>query len=325
MSSCILADDTSYTISDVVSAQESSESSVSTIAASVSSTTEYNGMKQNLAYDYQLTQNSDGTKKMMVTTKGVFAMQYMVDTSDMSVTFLMADGSQKKVTASAEVKAQVEQMTSLTGIKGLPGRGGLYAALGMNKSIKSDAAYANKLKTDRLETDDTVIKVAGKKGNGKGFLGLGKSADMVEVEYENKNAAKTGDKFDEAIEKIKASQPKNKGAEEYKKNALKWFEDNKEKSMSGMIGKRTEHINMETGMVEEQEMYNPSGTKIGHMKVKGKMKVKDAKTGASIEVPGQMETEMTGTQGYSKTTTIINDMNINQPVSFEWKKPEKGR
>jgi hypothetical protein len=34
----------------------------------------------------------------------------------------------------------------------------------------------------------------------------------------------------------------------------------------------------------------------------------------------EMETEMTGMQGDSKTTTRINNMSINEPVSFTWMK-----
>jgi hypothetical protein len=323
ISSYIHADDTSYTLSDVAAAQDNSSSDISSIAASVSSTTQFNGMTQSLAYDYQMATDTQGNQKIMVTTQGVFAMQFLVDTSDMSVTFLMADGSQQKVTASADVKAQVEQLAGLGGLNGLPGRSNLYAALGMKKDVLSDATYKTELDTDRLETNDTVISVKGKKGNGRGMFGIGKGDDMADVEYDSKKTQDAREKFEQARAKIEATTPKNQGAAEYKKRALKWFQDNEDKALKSMMGKRVEHINMRTGMVEEQEMYNPGGDKTGHIRVTNKMNVKDRKSGKTYEMASEMETEMTGMQGDSKTTTRINNTSINEPVSFTWMKTKK--
>jgi hypothetical protein len=76
-------------------------------------------------------------------------------------------------------------------------------------------------------------------------------------------------------------------------------------------------------MVEEQEMYNPGGDKTGHIRVTNKMNVKDRKSGKTYEMASEMETEMTGMQGDSKTTTRINNTSINEPVSFTWMKTKK--
>jgi hypothetical protein len=69
LSSYALADDGNYTVADVVSSQTQNASAVQSISSNVVGTTEFNGMTQNLSYNYQLTTDSNGNNKIMVTTK----------------------------------------------------------------------------------------------------------------------------------------------------------------------------------------------------------------------------------------------------------------
>lgn len=109
----LYADDGVYTVSDVVNAQAQTVGDIQTLSATVNSVTKYNGASQPLSYDYALQTDENGNNKVMVTTKGVFTMQFLVDTSDMSITYLMADGSQRKVTVSAEDSVQIRQMAGI--------------------------------------------------------------------------------------------------------------------------------------------------------------------------------------------------------------------
>jgi hypothetical protein len=318
-----MADD-SYTIADVAAVQDSSLTGVQTMAASVSSTTEYNGMKQTLAYDYSMQTDSSGNNKVMVTTKGIFTMQFLIDTSDMSVTYLMADGSHNKVTASAEVKDQIKQMAGISGLKGFGGTGSMYAALGIKKGSMSDAAYANKYNTGRFETDDMVVSVKGKKKGG--FMGMITGNDTAEVEYINKKMDTSMEKWDKGMDLLKNTKSATAEKEKVKQKALEWMATNRGKARKSMVTRNVEHINMKTGIVEEHEMYNADGERMGHMKVTGKRKIKAGKEGKEdkiIEMPVEMETEMKGSEGDSTTKTKMEAVTINEPVSFEWMKVKK--
>ena len=271
-SGVILADD-SYTVADVLSSQTQNASAISSMSSSVDGTTEYNGMTQNLSYDYQLSTDANGNNKIMISTKGIFTMQFLVDTTDMSVTFLMADGSQQKVTVTAETQTQIQQMAGISGSM-MGTSGTLYASLGGKKGIVSDAAFASQLNKTSIETDDMIINVRGKRGSGKKMFGLINNDDISDVEYVNKKTHSARMKLDEALDKIKLSHPKTAAAERYKQNAIKWFAENGNKAMKTMISRRVEHINMRTGLVEEKEMYNADDEKVGHFKVKNKLKLR---------------------------------------------------
>jgi len=350
LASGILADD-NYTAADVISSQTQNASAISDMSSSVEGVTEFNGMKQKLEYDYQMATDANGNNKIMVSTKGIFTMQFLVDTADMSVTFLMADGSQQKVTVSAGEQTQIQQMAGLSGSMGGNG-GSLYAALGGKKGIVSDAAFAGQLGKTDIETDDMMINVRGKRGSGKKIFGLINNDDITDVEYINKKSRSARMKLDEALDKIRLSQPKTKDAENYKKKALKWFEENGNNALKSMVSRRVEHINMRTGLVEEQEIYNTNGEKMGHFKIRNKVRMKirkrreSMKTSAApvmaggnatnsvnaplpaadeqeIEVPNEFDAEMDSTNGPSKTHTKITNITINQDNKFEWIKPKK--
>jgi len=320
MSSIIFADD-SYTIADVAAAEDSSASAVQTMAASVSSTTECNGLKQSLAYDYSMTTDSSGNNKIMVTSKGTFSMQFLVDTSDMSVTYLMADGSQKKVTASAAVQEQIKQMAGISGLKGMGAGGSMYAALGIKRGSISDAAYANKFNTNRFETDDMSISVKGRKRSG--FIGLIPGSDTAEVEYANKNTDSSMEKWDKSIQLLQKTQPATAQKGKIKEKALEWMQTNRIKARKSMIARRVEHINMKTGILEEHEIFNADNERTGYMKVTEKKEIKEGKEGKTIELPVEMETQMKSPQGDSTTKTKMEAVTVNEPVSFEWMKVGK--
>ena len=80
-----------YTLSQIAEEQEASASGIETMAGTVETTNEFNGNSQAISYDYVLQNNADGSKKMMITTHGIFTMQFLVDTKEGSVTYLMAE------------------------------------------------------------------------------------------------------------------------------------------------------------------------------------------------------------------------------------------
>lgn len=86
-----------YTLSEIVAVQEANASEIQTMSAEVENEIEFNGKKQEIIYDYVLQNNADGSKKMMVTTKGVFTMQFLVDTKEGSVTYLMAEAKELSI------------------------------------------------------------------------------------------------------------------------------------------------------------------------------------------------------------------------------------
>lgn len=103
----IISGEENYTLTDIAGVEEENTSGIETMAATVENTTEYNGRAQNLIYDYQMQNNPDGSKKMMVTARGLFPMQFLVDTKEGAVTYLMADGTTKKFTLTPEEKEKL--------------------------------------------------------------------------------------------------------------------------------------------------------------------------------------------------------------------------
>jgi hypothetical protein len=336
ISFALYADDGAYTVSDVVNAQAQTVGDIQTLSATVNSVTEYNGATQPLSYDYALQTDENGNNKVMVTTKGVFTMQFLVDTADMSITYLMADGSQRKVTVSAEDSVQIRQMAGIGNMTAFGKQGSMYAALGLKKSELSDGTYKNMLNTDKFETDNVAVQVRGKKGSGKGLLGLGNGDDIAEVEYQDKKVKENAFKIQEAADKIRLAKPNNKAAEDYKAKTLAWFDKNKDKAFKTMIARRVEHVNMKTGIVEEQEMYNPNGEVVGHMKVKSKRKIRagkrikdnngvmrtstDPASMKDFELPQESEMETDTGNGKSKMSIKLENMAVNQDTKFEWMK-----
>ena len=80
----------------MAAAQQGYQDSVQTFAASVSSETEFDGMKKTLSYDYVMQTDENGDSKVMITGTGALQMQFLVDTAAGSVTYLMANGTTKK-------------------------------------------------------------------------------------------------------------------------------------------------------------------------------------------------------------------------------------
>ncbi len=334
-----------YTVADVIDAQSQNSGDVRSLSAGVESLTEYGGKSQALSYDYVMQSDNAGNNKVMVTTNGIFTMQFLVDTSDMSVTYLMADGSHVRVTADADVQAEVQKIAGIGGLNGYGKGGSVYAALAgtsFGKKSFTDAGYASRFDTNHIETDELDVKVKGRKKGGSGLLGFLKDKDdFAEVEYTDKKTGKMNDEWDKAIEKVRSSKAKNKAGETLKEQSVAWFNKSKDKAIRGMIAKRVEKINMKTGMVEEQEMYNLAGEKIGHMRVKGKKRSKIRKQSPKLTAQGDQEylktiqgekeielpeeTEVESGMGNEKSRIItkINNHEINTPVEFKWMQVKK--
>jgi hypothetical protein len=228
-----------YTLANVAAIQDQSASDIQTMQATVETHTEFGGKSQDLSYDYTMQQETNGTK-VMVTTLGTFNIQIMADTSDMSVSYLMTDGSVKKFTLTPDEFKQLQQMANAGGYLD-SGIKKMYAMAGGGIKNMTDAAYGSKLDTDEIETNENIIRVNRKNSNN----------DFAEVEFINKNAPTMRDKWEKSLDRIKNSEPKNKEAQRIKEKALKEFSDRKEKSMKTLTARRVQKINMKEGYVEE--------------------------------------------------------------------------
>jgi DNA-binding XRE family transcriptional regulator len=331
----ILADQ-AYNLSDVALAQDSNSSNIQTMQASVDSDVEYNGQTQTLSYDYTMQKDDNGNSKVMVTTKGKFTMQFIVDTSDMSVTYLMADGSYNKVTLSAEDQAQVQQMAGLSGMMGQGLREYYASAAGLSRQTMTDAVVEKDLNKPEIETANTLIKINRNDS----------SRDYAYVEYNNKQIKKMKIDIDAAIDKAVNTPAKSEGERKMKKKYMDYLNNNRENIKRYQMAKKRDKINMKSGIVEETEMFNEQGERIGHVWVKSKNKrtVKAPKHKYSmgksvlvasaggpvlyitpsgtdtveVELPTETEVEMQTTEGVSKTHTKMNNMKINEDIEFKW-------
>ncbi len=303
-----------YTLSDVVTAQEEGAEDIMTMSATVESETTYDGSTRPLTYDYIMKQDSYGNIKMMVSSRGVFRMQFLTDTSDMSVTYLMGSGNIKKYKLTEEMKEEIENMAGINGASGGSAINSMFAFAGGLKNTATDAVYAGKLDTDRLETKGQVISVKAKNG------WFGKK--YAEVTYVNKKVKKSKKEWEDAIEKLRNAKPKNDTGKKLRERAVMVFEKKKEKVLGTMISRRVEKINMKTGMVEEQEMYNLKGNKVGWFKVKDKEKIKVKARGKNkikeLVVATKTEGEMAGAFGKSRMKTKVKNIQLNKPVEFKW-------
>ncbi len=309
-----------YTLSDVVAAQKEGTEDITTMSATVESEVVYDGINQPLAYDYIMKQDEYGNVKMMVTSRGIFQMQFLTDTSDMSVTYLMGNGETKKYTLTEDMKKEIESMAGINGASGGNVVNSMYAFAGGLKNTVTDAVYAGKLDTNELETSEQKISVrARNRWFGKRY---------GEVEYINKNVEKSKKEWEEAIDKLRNAKPKNEKGKKVRERAVGFFEKKKEKVLDAMVARRVEKINMKTGMVEEQEMYNLNGKKVGWFKVKDKKKINVKARGNKIKelvVAAETEGEMAGAFGKSRIKTKVKNIQMNKPVEFKWMDVKKLR
>jgi hypothetical protein len=249
-------------------------------------------------------------------------MQFLVDTKEGSVTYLMADGSKKKFTLTEEEKAKLFANYQINFNSGLQN---VYASAKGKKYLsgigKTDGTYGTSLDTDTLETEDSIIKID-KKRSGR---------DYVYLEWHNKKVKEIGSEIEEKIAEAEKAPATKKEAKKLKAKFIEQMKRNKEKIKKTTIAKRVEKINRKNGIVEEQEFFNEANEKIGFMRIKNKIKVSPAKhvkeitlsraTGLSeIEVAAETEGEMESIEGKSKFKTKIKDIKINEGVSFKWMK-----
>lgn len=310
---CTILKSEDITLGDVVAAQEENASEIQTMAAEVENEVEYGGNKQTLAYDYILQNNADGSKKMMVTTKGVFTIQFLVDTKEGSVTYLMANGTTKKFTLTPEEMEKINAQFSINSLQPRP----IYA-MGKGKGGSAiDGTYKTSLDTDTIETEDNIIKVERKKS----------SKDYAYVEYHNKKVRDIGGQIDEKIAKAEIAPATKEGAKRMKVKYIEQMKKNKGKIIKTTIAKRVEKINLKTGQVEESEFYNNNNERIGFTKIKQMRNVEcrmpDKKTKKIIQIPTEVETEMEGINGKSKIKTRMKNVKVNEDVKFEWIKVGK--
>lgn len=308
------------TLADVVAVQEKNASAVETMSADVEATTEFNNQTTVMNYDYKLQRDIYGNNKVMVTNHGTFAMQFLVDTKDLSVTYLMAEGNTKTFKLDPEMQAEVLQLAGVGSFSGT-NIGKMYAmSMGLNTTA-TDAAKSDGLRKKVYETADMKLKVE------KEFWG-----GRAVVTYENKKIKNMSAKIDEKLQLAESKKATKPGAIELKKKFIKQMRDQKENIRKTMIAKRVEKINMKNGIVEEQEFFNEDGDKVGWMKVKNseKKKFKKARlknTEVDIEqefdVPVEMEGEMDSPKGKSKTKSEISRLKINEELNFEWMKPKE--
>ncbi len=310
------------TIADVVAAQEENAGNIQTMAAEVENEVDYGGNKQTLTYEYMLQNNPDGSKKMMVVSKGIFTMQFLVDTKEGSVTYLMADGSTKKFTLTREELEKINAQFSFNNLQ--PTMNNIqYAAL--NNSAK-DGKYITSLNTDIVDTGDGIIKVDRKRS----------SKEHVYVEFYDKKAKEVKKQIEEKIAEMERMPATKKEGKKMKEKIIAQMKKNKDKVIKTTIARRVEKINRKNGIVEETEFYNNDNEKIGFVRMKksSKFKVQGSKnkekmlkeqnneTGEKtkdIEMPTEVETEMETISGKSKIKTRMRNIKVNEPVEFRWK------
>ena len=303
-----------YTLSQIAEEQEASASGIETMAGTVETTNEFNGNSQAISYDYVLQNNADGSKKMMITTHGIFTMQFLVDTKEGSVTYLMGNGSKKKFTLTEEEKAKLfanYQINFNSGLQNVyaSAKGKYLSGIG-----KTDGTYKTSLDTDTLETEDSVVKID-KKRSGR---------DYVYLEWHNKKAKEMGSAIDEKIAEAERAPATKKEAKELKRRFIEQMKKNKEKIRKTTIARRVEKINRKDGIVEEQEFYNGDNERIGWSKVK-QFSIKNYqlsnKAGGNtkqIRIPVEIDGEMESIEGKSKFKTKVKDVKINEGASFRW-------
>jgi len=299
----VLAED--LTIADVAAAQEDYQKNIHTFAASVTATTEYNGEKKDLSYDYVMQTDGAGNSKMMITGTGALKIQMLVDTKEGSVTYLMADGSTKKFTLPAEERDAIMQQYAGIGSFGGENLNSMFADA--NGGIK-DMKTARNLRVKEAETADYKVKV------GREFFG-----GRAIVEYKNKKMTMMADEFDRNIKIAEDTPAKNDKDKRIKKKYLNKLKSDRDNIKRHMIAKRVEKINMKTGITEEQEFYNDENEKLGYMRVKRKREIRNPQSAIrNLEVPVESEVEMESAQGKAKTDIKMDNVRINVDVKFEW-------
>ena len=308
------------TIADVAAAQQGYQDSVQTFAASVSSETEFGGIKKTLDYDYVMQTNENGDSKVMITGTGALQMQFLVDTAAGSVTYLMANGTTKTFTLTPEEKDAIMSQYAGLGSFGGSSLNTMFADKDGNKS--SDAKHPRDLRVKEAETADYKVRVK------KEFFG-----NKAVVEYENKKMALMKEGFDRNIMIAEETPAKNGKDKKIKKKYLQKLRDEKENVKRHMIAKRVEKINLDSGITEEQEFYNEAGEKLGFVTVKRRHKIKvmprykaagaAAVKEREIEMPAESEVEMSSPQGKAKTNIVMNNIKVNEDVKFEWVKTKQ--
>ncbi|MBN2754954.1 MAG: hypothetical protein JXR81_08865 [Candidatus Goldbacteria bacterium] len=207
------------------------------------------------------------------------------------------------------------------GLNSLFGSNGTVFAYGKNKGgIATDAGIEGKIDSPEIETGDQKIRV----NRGKS------SRDFAFVEYENKRVLRAKEQIDKQLMEAKGMAMKSDGAKKLKRNYVRHLEKNRENMIKNMAQKRIEKINMKTGTVEEQEMFNEEGKKIGWMKVKNREKIKVRQhkkigkaaaadgDGKELEFTTESEGENITPIGKSKYKIKTTGIKVNEGVEFEW-------
>ena len=301
------------TLADVAEAQERASAEVETMSASIVTETEFGGETKALAMDYALESYGDGTNKVMVKSKGPFEIQYIADTAEGSVTFLMADGTPKKFTLeSGEFEKIMSEYSSIGGFMGSP-PGTMFASAG---GIRDAAGRGKNLRVRELENAKQRVSVR------REFL-----RNRAIVEYENKNMELMKEELDRNIRIAEEVPAKNEKDRRIKKRYLEKIKADRENIKRNMTAGRVEKINLGTGVVEETEFFNSMGERIGRIRAKKTAEFDTRKGGEKrkrISLPVETEGEMMSVQGRSRFRTKLENVKINEPVSFEFVKIKRG-
>jgi len=324
----IFAED--YNLSDVINAQQSNMDQIETKSETVEIENISPAGSSVFKYDYTVQVDpATSKKKTLFSADGKFPMQFMFDESDMSVTYLMGNGTTMKVTLTAEHQSQIEELMGANTLFGK--NSNMFAS---NKSLKefaSDAGMDASINSPEIETADLKIKVDRNRSN----------KDWAVVEYHNKGIFRVKENMDRKIIETKNKIDKKKKTKELRGRLLKLLEDNRDRVTKQIVAKRVEKINMKTGMVEEQEMFNEEGKKVGWFSVRKKNKLKAYKgkkhtapvdaafVGPSkqeeieVEVEAESEGEMESALGKSKFRIKTSNVRINEIEDMTWRSIKK--
>jgi hypothetical protein len=340
----VVAADGDVMLSDVAAIQEDNTGYIETMSSTINVVAEFDGTKRDLSYDYVMQQDEVGNRKILVTSHGTISSQFMVDTKDNSVTILMGDGSKKRYELTDDQKKLLQQVAGVGAMGGMNDIKSMYAS--NKKGSVSDVGMRKDLKVEEFETADMKAKIHRDRSN----------KEHAYVEFVNKDAMKLKDRLQEKMDQANMAQSDTKGGQLLKKRFMDKLKKHGDDMIKYNVIRRMEKINMKTGLVEETEMFNDNGNRLGTMKVKNKIKRrikfsdKRRKTieqrlknrmseqmaaqagqegntiSAAVAVPQEQEielvteaeTEMDTAMGNSKMMVKMDDIRVNEPVEFKW-------
>jgi hypothetical protein len=330
-------------VSQVIDSQNQVSDGIATVSASIESTYEADGQQRTMSYDIAMQQTSDDDRKVMITSHGTFTSQLMVDLKTMTVSTLMNGGVVKTESVPDDQAQAIRESASLGSFIANSNLKTAYAMMRKGASV-TDAGTSLDTNKSEVETKDMKIRIK------KEFWGK-----RAVVEYNDRKAENLEMTLDETATKAELGKAETKAGRILKKRFVDRLRKNGKEMARRAAVRRVEKINLENGMVEENEMFNSAGDRIAYMHVSGKKKIKfrraksagriDAfKLGQTrnaadqiaqpeldtaapekeIEIAEETEAEMHGAAGDGKVKSRIKEIKFNEPVKFEWLKKQEG-